>query len=110
MPAPALLQYAAESNNAETQNGSCAFLQLQPETLHLVLQALEPQHRLVLTLTCRALHGLHATLPLLRKPAPDAGPTPRVSRLHCSQPPGAWVCEVCLALHPLDPLDTPENP
>jgi hypothetical protein len=103
------LQLAAESN-AKIQNNNCAFLQLPADIMYLVFQALEPQHRHVLAVTCRALRGFHAAVPLLRNQHLTRDQHLEYLACIARSLPEQWVCEVCLELHLLDPLDTPKNP
>lgn len=105
----AVLRGTAKINKAKAQNDSCAFLQLPVDIMYLVFQTLEPEHRMVLALTCRALHGFHSLFPNLRHK--HLTQVQRLEYLACIARclPEQWVCEVCLKLHPLDPLDTPQS-
>lgn len=92
---------AAESD-ANTQNDSCALLELPADVVYLIFQALEPQHRLVLALACRTLRGFHDSTPLLRNQRLTRDQ--HLDYLACVARsfPEQWVCEACLQLHQLD--------
>ncbi|OIW25028.1 hypothetical protein CONLIGDRAFT_79093 [Coniochaeta ligniaria NRRL 30616] len=96
------LRLAAE--NPKANEHSCALLQLPVDILLLVVDELEPPHRLAFAHTCRALHNLHRPVPLLRDQ--------HLEYLACvaRSRPEQWVCEVCVTFHPAVTLDTPEQP
>ncbi|KAH8907443.1 hypothetical protein BR93DRAFT_967350 [Coniochaeta sp. PMI_546] len=78
--------------------------------MYLVFQALDPEHRLVLALTCRVLHGFHAAVRHFRNQQLTRDQHLEYLACIARSLPEQWVCEACLELHAINPFDTPENP
>ncbi|RKU44355.1 hypothetical protein DL546_000031 [Coniochaeta pulveracea] len=97
----------AKITEAKTQNDSCTFLQLPADIMYLVFQELESEHRRVLALTCRALHGFHSMSPNLRNKCLTQDQHLEYLACIARSLPEQWVCDACLKLHPFHPLDTP---
>ncbi|KAI4864314.1 hypothetical protein F4820DRAFT_470651 [Hypoxylon rubiginosum] len=88
-----------------SQNQGSALLRLPLEMIHLITDLLTPVQRVLFSQTCRSLqNGLGRY--------PNASKLSRIDYFaylagHARGLPDQWVCEDCMALHPMTELDTP---
>lgn len=103
-----ITKWMMKPSQKKAQRPDCFILNLPPDLILSISEALTPAGRTILSQTCRPLCIILGKGPGAAKLSFDQ--QLEYLACHVRESPDEWLCEVCMTLHPVSEHDTPNTP